>query len=159
MPRAPEGPSAPHDETPGVAVAPDMAGGGMVEERAEHHHRSMRLALAAGPPRLPRLLHVAVEVAAPAGLGDLHGTVHEVAGDHRLAAAPPEAHADVARRVPRRGLEPELLGHAVVHLHQRGEPGLEHRLHAVGQDAPRVLVALAGPVLDIHTRHKVTSER
>jgi hypothetical protein len=33
----------------------------------------------------------------------------------------------------------------MVHLDELGEPGLQHRRHAVGQDAPRVLVALAQP--------------
>src|SRR5262245_28197629 len=142
MPRAPEGPSALHAEAPRVAVAPDMPGGGMVEVRAEDPHRPVRVALAEGPPRLPRLLYVGVEVAAPARLGHLHGTVHKIARDDGLAVARAEAHAHVARRVPGRGLEPELVGDAVVHLDERREPGVQHRLHAVAENAPRVLVLL-----------------
>src|SRR5262245_32974191 len=146
---APEGPSGLHDEAPRVTVAPDMPRGGMVEVRAEDPHRPVRVTLAEGPPRLPRFLHVGVEVAAPARLGHLHRAVHEVARDDGLAVTRTEAHAHVARGVSRRRLEPELVGDAVVHLDQRGEPGIQYRPHAVGQNAPSVLVLLAGPVLEL----------
>ena len=46
-------------------------------------------------------------------------------------------------------------GRVGVHLDELGEAGLQHRRHAVGQDAPRVLVALARPVLPLAAGEEV----
>src|SRR5580765_7719032 len=54
---------------PAITPTDDVPGGRMVEVRAEHADARVGVALAEGPASLAGLLHVAVEVAAPAGLG------------------------------------------------------------------------------------------
>ena len=85
-------------------MAQDPTHGWVVEMGAEHGDRPVRIALAECAPRLPRLLHIGVKMATPAGLGDLDGVMQEVARDDGLAVPRREPHADVAGRVSRRGL-------------------------------------------------------
>src|SRR6185369_10203304 len=133
-------------ESPARTVADDAARRRVMEVGAEHGHAAVGVALAEGAARLAGLLDVAVEVAAPLRLGHLHGTVHEVPGDDGLTVARAQSHADVPGRVAGGGLEPELVGDPVVHVDEIGQAGVEHGRHAVGHDAPGVLLALGRPV-------------
>src|SRR6185436_6877185 len=112
-------------EAPALPAPDDAAGGGVVKVRTEHADARVGVALAEGATSLLGLLDVAVEVAAPARLGDLHRAVHEVAGDDRLGFAAAQAHADVAGRVARCGLQPDRIGQLVIHLDQLLESGIE----------------------------------
>src|SRR5262245_58841077 len=120
------GPSG-HREAPRLAVAHDATGRRMMEVRAQDEGAGLGMALAEGAARLARRLDVAVEVAARLGLGDLDGMVHEVAGDDGGAVAGVNAHAGVAGRVAGGRLEPDLAGDPVVHGHEVGESGIQHR--------------------------------
>ena len=66
-------------------MAQDPTRGRVVEMGAEHRDRPVRIALAERAPCLPRLFHIGVKMAAPAGLGDLDGVMHEVTRDDGLA--------------------------------------------------------------------------
>jgi hypothetical protein len=59
----------------------------------------------------------------------------------------------------RRGLQPDLVGDAVIHRNQIREAGVQHRGDAVGHDSPGALVVLAGPVLPFPPREQIAGAR
>jgi len=70
---------------------------------------------------------------------NLTRVVHEIAGDQSLFALRFDQHADMARRVPDRRDQADLVGDAVFGLDQIDEPGIVHRLYRVGKHRRHIL--------------------
>ena len=85
---------------------------------------------------------VGVEVRAPLGRCELHGVVHEVAGDQRRGVAGRQAHAAVAGRVARRRHQRHARRDLGVDVDEIDEPGVDDRLDGV-EELGRVVVRLA----------------
>src|SRR5436190_24165990 len=86
------GDSSGGDEAVTAAPADDLAGAR--EVGGEDQRVGIGVALDEGAARLGGALAVVAEAARPLGLGDLDDPVHEVAGEHGLATARAEPHAD-----------------------------------------------------------------
>ncbi len=105
-----------------AAVGHDVAGGGLRKMTADHERAGIAKALHEFAARARCLGLVHVEARFGGGHGDLDRVVHQITGDDGLLAARIDQHADMSRRVARRGDERDLVGEAEVRIDELLEP-------------------------------------
>src|SRR5437763_1656073 len=77
----------------------------------------------------------------------------------RLAAIAGPLRGNGSGGVAGRRLEPDPVRDAMVHLDQLGEPRVQHRRDAVGEDALGPVLVLGGPVLPLPPGEEVPGAR
>ena len=80
-------------------------------------------------PRPACELAVGVEIHDAIWLAALDRVMHQIAGDRCALSVGLDANADMARRVPRRRLEPDLVGQPVIGGYKLGPACIDDRSH------------------------------
>src|SRR6266404_8087065 len=125
----------------GIAPGLDMTGKGCAEMGRQHQGAAVRAMLQHPAPGGPRLYAIGAGFAVPGRVIDLERVMHDVTDEDRAILAGREFDRHMARRVPRRRLDQEVVVQRVRSLHDLGPARFHHRQHAVlegGTPAGRV---------------------
>ncbi len=95
--------------------------------RAQHQDLAISIALEEVSAGVAGAGDIMVEIAGYVRQGALDRMMHQVAGDNGAVAARGDRHADMARRVPGRRFQSNVLSDLMIHLHQFVQVGFDNR--------------------------------